>query len=454
MSGTKVVRVVSREERVAICVGLLARLRAALDEWERVGRRNNSITDHDVHQMYARYQEFEKALAADQFHDLQRKIPADIAFVQQDQEKRLADAIDREVRARRAEKRKGRVAAEVLTALERSDVVVPSSLRDALLRGAAGDSESETAIRQGIALLGPPDKMEVTEDQKALAGRLKDGNDRQTFADWLSNHEGSVGTEESKIERQLAELSGVLGPGAEAAFAKRLGEALNETLASRRALLMDSLIVEVAQAVLDARRRVSLQARLRAIAAEFQQLANDGGRQRSTDILSALEGTNDELTRVEEQATIALDGMRAQAAASARRSVVLKGLAALGYQVTEDLETAWVRAGHVIVKRATQPGYGVELAGNPEAGRLQARVVAFRSATSTPDRVRDEDAEHLWCADVVNLQKSISAAGGGLTVERSLAIGAAPLKTMDDVDADSAKGRGQQNLGKRERPGP
>ncbi len=454
MSGPKVVRVVTREERVSICVGLLARLRAALDEWERVGRRNNTITDHDVNQMHARYQEFEKALAADRFDNLQRKIPADITFVQQDQEKRLADAIDREVRARRSERRKGRVAAEVLAALERSDVVVPSSLRDALMRGAAGDSESETAIRQGMALLRPPDEMEVTKDQKALAERLKDGNDRQTFADWLSNHEGSVGTEESKIERQLAELSGVLGPGAEAAFAKKLGEALNETLASRRALLMDSLIVEAAQAVRDARRRVLLQARLRAIAAEFQQLGNDGGRQRSADILSAVEGTTDVLTRVEEQATTDLDGIRARAAASARRAAVLKGLAALGYQVTEDLETAWVQAGHVVVKRATQPGYGVELAGNPDAGRLQVRVVAFRSATTNPDRVRDEDAERLWCADLVNLQKSISAAGGGLAVERSLAIGAAPLKTVDDVEADSAGRRGRADIGKRERPGP
>ena len=68
--------------------------------------------------------------------------------------------------------------------------------------------------------------------------------------------------------------------------------------------------------------------------------------------------------------------------------------------------------------------------------------------------MRDEDAERLWCADLVNLQKSISAAGGGLAVERSLAIGAAPLKTVDDVEADSAGRRGRANIGKRERPGP
>lgn len=454
MSGPKVVRVITREERAAICVGLLARLQAALEEWERVGKRNNTITDHDLKQMRARCQEFEKALAADKFDYLRRRIPADITFVQEDQEKRLADAVDRKVRARRSERRKGRVAAEVLAALEKSGVVLPSGLREALLLGATGSSEAETAIRQGMALLSSPDNGGVTEDQRALAERLKDGNDRQTFEDWLLNHEENAETEESTIERQLVELSGVLGPGAEAAFAKRLGEAIHELLPARRALLMDSLIVEVAQAVRDARHRVLLQARLRAIAAEFHQLESDGGRQRSMDILRAVESPTDVLTTIEEQAITALDEIRARAAASARRAAVLKGLAALGFQVTEDLGTAWVQAGRVVVKRATQPGYGVELAGNPEAGRLQARVVAFRSATSTPDTVRDEDAERLWCADLANLQKSISAAGGGLTVERSLAIGAAPLKTVDDVEAGSARGRGQENRGERQHPGP
>jgi hypothetical protein len=48
MSGPKVVRIITREEIIAICKDHLAQLEAALRRWERVGRRNALLSDKDI----------------------------------------------------------------------------------------------------------------------------------------------------------------------------------------------------------------------------------------------------------------------------------------------------------------------------------------------------------------------------------------------------------------------
>ena len=48
MSGPKVVRIVTREEIIATCKDILAQLEAEVRQWERVGRRNDLLSDHDI----------------------------------------------------------------------------------------------------------------------------------------------------------------------------------------------------------------------------------------------------------------------------------------------------------------------------------------------------------------------------------------------------------------------
>lgn len=48
MSGPKVVRVVTREEVIATCEARLTDLREAVSRWEKVGKRNDLLTDDEV----------------------------------------------------------------------------------------------------------------------------------------------------------------------------------------------------------------------------------------------------------------------------------------------------------------------------------------------------------------------------------------------------------------------
>ena len=49
--------------------------------------------------------------------------------------------------------------------------------------------------------------------------------------------------------------------------------------------------------------------------------------------------------------------------AEARRKAILNGLAQLGYEVHEGMETAWANDGQIVAKKPSLPGYGVEIGG-------------------------------------------------------------------------------------------
>ena len=148
-------------------------------------------------------------------------------------------------------------------------------------------------------------------------------------------------------------------------------------------------------------------------------------------LLNSLSADTAMLGTLETDAVKTLAAERDAYAAHMRRQVVLKGLASLGYQVNEGLETAWVRAGHLVIERPSQPGYGVELGGTGEKGRIQARVVAFRAAAA--DKTRDIDAEQLWCSDFAHLGQQLAATGTEFILEKAMPVGAVPLKMVSDA---------------------
>ena len=120
-------------------------------------------------------------------------------------------------------------------------------------------------------------------------------------------------------------------------------------------------------------------------------------------------------------------------AADARRRAVLQGLATLGYEVNEGMATAWVQGGQVVLRKAANPEYGVELGGGTKSDRLQVRAVAFGSAQSPRNASRDRDMEAVWCSEFQRLQTLVSASGGGIEIEHALAVGATPLKLIEDT---------------------
>jgi hypothetical protein len=369
--------------------------------------------------------------------DLQKAVPDEISFLQADQEARLVRAAAAKAEARTVRRQTEAVAASVLKALELRGAVVPADLSRALEDAAAGRSDGAAAISRAFTLLSAEKDNAVTDNQRRLADALKETDDRQSFAQWMAAQTGVVEDDGSaRLYFRIAELTALLGEDATAEFEGRLRHISSLEPSSRRGLLMDSLEVDLGQAVARAKERAALQSRLRMLAAELIQSGSETLVGIASVVEARIEDTSDVLARLEEEATSALGRFREEAAAQAKRQAVLKGLAQLGYQVSEGLETAWARDGKIVIKRASQTGYGVEIGGRVDSGRVQMRTVAFRGAGAPSEVDRDRDAETIFCGDVTKLQTLFAESGGEIVIERALAVGAAPLRVATETSDD------------------
>jgi hypothetical protein len=97
----------------------------------------------------------------------------------------------------------------------------------------------------------------------------------------------------------------------------------------------------------------------------------------------------------------------------------------------------------VIAKKPSLPGYGVEIGGQAQSGRLQVRSVAL---TNNRDISRDKDVETIWCGEFTKLQELLAEHGDNLIIERSLGVGTVPLKVVTDGAVDSQAAQSSRTL--------
>jgi len=421
MSGPKVVRIVTREEILGICHGMLARVDAALAEWNRIGRRNDCVDDAAVAAAQARRDTLAALIAADRFMDLQKQAPIEEAFLRDDVQVRLAKVAAEQATARSRGRREGEAAASLLRTLRAGGDALDPELERGLERGNA------TALAEGFRVLAARSAAAPTAS-RGLADRLRGEQAPASFADWLAGRPGAdTDPAIARIEARIAELAPLVDRPTSANWGARLDEAVDAEPA-RRSLLLDGLDVATGRALTQAKARAAAATDLALLVAEFGAAGLDAAA--LTEGREALDA--DAIASRIAEGRVTLDTHRHVLASAARRAAVLQGLAGLGYEVTEGMRTTWAQDGRLVVRSASRPDYGVEV--NAAGDRMQIRPVAFDAGGVGPDPSRDRDAETIWCGDVSALQKSLGEAGGGLAIERALPIGATPLKRIA-VDA-------------------
>lgn len=433
MSGPKVVRIVTREEIITLCEGHLQRLESAIARWQAQTTRIGELSETEHAATLARRDRLHAMLADEQFAALQKAVPIEIEFLKRDLAEREARVITRAADERQRQRRLQENASALLLAVAGRPNALPEPLRQSLAAVAQGApmADTDTLLAQGFAALAPsPTEERLTETQRALAQRLQEGTARPTLAQWLAQQPQDLPRQErlTRIDRHIAELQLLQGAEAAQRFLERLAKAEAQDQPAQRNLLLDSLVLDLAQAT-RAHQQVREQLeRLQDLASEIASLGDETHRdllQRIADCLaSPLPQAVVELTG---QCQAALARHLEQQAALARREAVLQGLASLGYEVREGMATAWADTGRVVLRKPATPGYGVEVGGKADNGRLQVRAVAL-----TPDRDsrRDRDIETLWCGEFQRLQALLQADGDELTIERALAIGEVPLKEV------------------------
>ncbi len=442
MSGPKVVRIVTREELLAICHGMLARVDAALADWERVSRRNDVLDEEALASARQRRDELAAMIARDRFDVFQKEAPREEAFLLSDLDRRLGEAASRQAQERSRERRTREAGASLLRALKGAGTTLDAGLEAGLLEGDAD------AVSSALSLLGERSE-HPDEASSEMARRLGGGGGKRTFAEWIANRdEGTRDPAVERVEARLAAIARMEGEDAVAAMRSRLEE-VEDAPPARRSILLDGLEIESGRALDAARKKDAVLREARLLLAECRTAGLHVVEDEDALGYFPVDALRDWMTSTGAR----IGALREAAAAQARRDAVLEALGDLGYEVVEGMGTAVPEEGRIVLRSAARPDYGVEVGSTGSMGRMQMRPVAFGTDSFGPDPARDRDAETIWCGDVGSLRKALAERGDAFEIERALPVGAVALKRIDVATDDREADRTAPVMRERSRPG-
>ncbi|WEL57886.1 hypothetical protein PZ739_12270 [Pseudomonas kermanshahensis] len=440
MSGPKVVRIVTREEIIAICEGHLRRLDQAVSRWEAQAEQLGQLNEQERAATRARQARLRALVTEDQLRELQKAVPIEIEHLRRDQLAREERAVLQATEQRQHQRRMQENAALLLKALvSRTDTApqVVQALKQ-LAEGAQADN-AEQLLAQGFAQLNSSNEAQtLDEQQRALALRLKDDVPTPDLNTWLAERaQATRDPRLQQIDRHIAELHLLQGAACAAPFVQALARAEAQPQSQQRNLLLDSLMIELANNSRDFQLNRDSLSKLHDLANEVRTHLDTGSEALLEQISQCTASTSQAIVselqiRCE---TILAAHVQAQAAL-ARREAMLHGLAELGYEVREGMTTAWADSGKIVLRKSATPGYGVELGGKAENGRIQVRAVAL---SRDHDTQRDKDIETIWCTEFGRLQAMLQGNGSELLIERATGVGETPLKeALATEDEDMA----------------
>ncbi|MNF82371.1 hypothetical protein D3C84_646750 [compost metagenome] len=289
--------------------------------------------------------------------------------------------------------------------------------------------DGERLLAAGFAQLAKADQKEtLSEAQRALAQLLKVDDTPNSLSEWMAaRHPDTLpDIRLQRINRHIAELQLQQGTDSAASFLQAQERAEAEPESQRRNLLLDSLVLDLVSSTRTFKNKRESLERLQDLASEMETQARTDYTALFSQISTCTTVTNLEtITGLTEQCEAFIATHLQAEAALARREAVLSGLASLGYEVREGMATAWAETGKVVLRKVATPGYGVEVGGKADNGRLQVRAVAL---SGDRDKTRDRDIETIWCSEFQRLQALLKDRGSELLIERSLSVGEVPLK--------------------------
>jgi hypothetical protein len=101
------------------------------------------------------------------------------------------------------------------------------------------------------------------------------------------------------------------------------------------------------------------------------------------------------------------------------------------------MAAAWAENGRVVVRKPSEPDYGVELASPPAGAAVQARVVAFGNPErSSLSAQRDREVELAWCDEFQRARELLDLDGFKPTLLHATPAGELPVKVVPRVEGD------------------
>ena len=224
----------------------------------------------------------------------------------------------------------------------------------------------------------------------------------------------------ARIDRHIAELQLLQGEASAQAFLERLARAEAEQRPERRNLLLDSLVLDLAQAAREHQQQRQRLEHLQDLASEVAAPAPPN----TPNCSSAPPPASPTAIRSNSPNSPS-DATPSSPPTSSNRppSPAARPCSRASPASATKSAKAWPPPGRRPAGSSCAnppPRLRPEVGGKADNGRLQLRAVALNA---NRDSQRDRDIETLWCGEFQRLQALLAAQGGELSVERALGVG-------------------------------
>lgn len=443
MSGPKVVRIVTPEERQMIKTRWLTRLQYAIENLKEYAHKND-LLNKDLIGGLDKTLAYYESISAEDYEKIEIEIPNQIKYLEKEKTK-LVKNVTKQKTSTWNHYRQLKGTYVELQKLMKEQSISFEAIEEPKLVTKESIAQFSKQVDGMYDLLKEALQLQesLTAEQKEIQNRLSAGDSLLMVEEWSKNIPKDLNRKQ-KFEQTLRELYVAdVSQDKIQDFLQRVDE-LNHN-DTNYDLQLDSLIIEAATFHKD---QIELRTSKKHLNAALQQLK---GLNQELSVIKKWESllTKDNTKEIQE-ATQKSEKLYEQLSETiiieTRRAAIKKALTKAGYEVNDSMETAWVENGRLIVKKAENSLYGVEFMSPKNLSRIQARVVADEDRSKERSQSLDKHQEEIWCDDFSEIRKILESEDLSIRIEKAHAIGTIPVK---EVKLDSGLTRNPRSIKKR-----
>ena len=432
MSGPKVVRVVTKQEIMANCRDRIEAVQDTIEQWRRIASKHDVLSAEDEKNVEKKLYAIIKLFEREQFRDVEKNCADEIKALRSDMG-RIRDAAIAKAELERSMRRRIQYSAETLiknfTAQNQQAPYELSEIVSTALTAHEKDLSGMNATLSRIFTeynINSVEQQKMTPLQVELSKILSEGESLQTLADWKLVHNDNIA--DHRLDRLLAELTTIENSNIAKPFLDRVTLIEKETSPKQRSLLTDSLVLDLVSHSNERKTQEAVIISMRETRSNLRGLSSQEAQDLIGSLTKAIDSEDtSSFKTLNEKGFELLKNEKKIIAGTARRTAILKGLFELGYEVKENMATAWAENGRIVVKKPNEDSYGVELGAVEDAERMQVQLVSFDQSINASE---DLNRETVWCSEFSHLKLALEQSGTALHIEKALPVGSKPLKRV------------------------
>ena len=428
MSGPKVVRIVTPEERIIIKTRWISQLAQAILKIE-VYAKENGLLDEDLKKGLAETLKHYESLSADDYQKIEREIPEQIDYLQEEYKKLRQKVIAKKTSDWELFKNLMSTHKKLAALLSANNIAFENFTEPRFI-------SKEQLKSYQIQVDGLYDRLlkesfkddnKLSAEQLKIQQRLSEGDSMLSVTAWKS-HLPETQSRLTKLEKTLEDMY-VHDISQEKIQALMARCALLDENAENYAVRLDSLILDAAdfsrneRALREVRERLNDALRLiETLGKDFSFIPQWEAKLKSVnlqDILQTAEKAEEFYKQVSESLIV-----------QAKRKAIRTALEKSGYEINDAMETAWVENGRLVVKKAANSLYGVEFMSPENLSRIQARVVADEQRSNERSPSLDKKQEEIWCDDFDTIRSFLKNDDLEILIDKMQDPGAVKLKEV------------------------